>query len=193
MTVEFLIVQCIMLHASSHSILLHTFDVRNHHCGREVRIFSHIFEVTSVQGCTVDIHTGAQQNIFFAITSLFTDTFSVKMRHFGIPCSSKTRQCRIGNTRVVCPSCLIPFVPQHFRTDTVRTISSPYFRDTKTGNACRTKFRLCMNHLYLFFKGHPVQRIFHSLFDRLTCVQIHRFLRKKQTVQSSQTGQVTLL
>ena len=178
MTVELLIVQCIMLHASSHSILLHTFDVRNHHCGREVRIFSHIFEVTSVQGCTVDIHTGTQQDVFLAVTRLFTDTFSIKMRHFGIPCSSKARQCRIGNTGIVCPSCLIPFIPQHFRTDTVRTISSPYFRNSQAGNACRTKFRLCMNHLCLFFKGHPVQRIFHSLFDRLTSIQIHRSLRK---------------
>ena len=178
MTVELLIVQCIMLHTGSYPILLYTFDVRNHHSGGQIRVFSHILEVTSVQGSTVDIHTGPQQDVFLAVTCLFTDTFSIKMRHFGIPCSRKTRQCRIGNTGIVCPSCLIPFIPQHFRTDTVRTVGSPYFGNSEAGNACRTKFRLCMNHLHLFFKGHPVQCIFHSLFDRLTSVQIHGLLRK---------------
>ena len=33
MTVELLIVQCIMLHTGSYPVLLYTFDVRNHHSG----------------------------------------------------------------------------------------------------------------------------------------------------------------
>ena len=129
-TVDFLIIQRIVLYTGSYTILLHTLYIRNHHAGSQIRIFTHILKVTSIQRSTVNVDTGTQKDILVAITRLFTDTFSIKQRHIRVPCSSQTSQCRISHTRVIGPASLIPLIPKHFGTNTMRTIRHPVFRNT---------------------------------------------------------------
>ena len=88
--IHFLVIQRIMLHTGSHSILLYSLYIRNNHTPSQIRIFAHIFKITPIQRCTIDIHTRSQQNGFITIASFFSDTFSVEHRHCRIPGSSQT-------------------------------------------------------------------------------------------------------
>ena len=186
MTVDFLVIQRIMLYTGSYTILLYALHVRNHHTRSQIGIFTHILKVTSIQRSTVNVDTRSQKNILVAITRLFTDTFSVKQGHIGIPCSSQTSQCRISYTRVIGPPCLIPLIPKYFGTDTMRTICHPIFRNTQAGHSCTTEFTLCMYHSYLFFQSQPFQRIFYSFFDRFGNIQIYGFLLRQEWKSNSE-------
>ena len=68
----FLIVQRKMLDTCRHAILLNPLNVRHHHCGSQVWIFTHILKISAVKRRTVNIHARSKQYIFAAITRLFT-------------------------------------------------------------------------------------------------------------------------
>ena len=184
--VDFLIVQRIVLHAGCHPILLYALHVRNHHTGSQVRVFAHVLKVTSVQRSTININTGSQKNGLVTIACFFTNAFSIKHGHLGVPCSRQTGQCRKSYTRVIGPSGLIPFIPKNFGTDSVRTVRHPKFRNTQTGHTRTAEFTLCMQHGYLFFHGQPLQRIFYSYFHRFARIQIYRFLLRKERKSNSE-------
>ena len=154
MTIYFVVVQCKMFYASSYSIALDPTYIRYHHLTRQIRIFAHILEVTSVQRRTIDVHTRSQQDRLITIAGLFTDAFAIKQRHIRIPRCCQTSQGRESHTRVVGPSCLIPFIPQHFGPDTVRAVRTPDFRNTQTGYSRTAELRLSMNHSYFFLQSH---------------------------------------
>ena len=58
--IHFLIVEGIMLHASSHAIALHPFHIGDHHLSCEIRVFTHILEISSIERCAVDVHAGTK-------------------------------------------------------------------------------------------------------------------------------------
>ena len=58
MAVHFLIIQRIVFYASGNAILLYTLYIRNYHLSGQIRVFTHIFEITPVQRSTVNIHSG---------------------------------------------------------------------------------------------------------------------------------------
>ena len=76
-TVHFMIVQREVLYASGNTILLYTLYVGNNHTAGQIRIFTHILEVTSVQRCAVDVYTGTQKNGLVTIAGFFADALSV--------------------------------------------------------------------------------------------------------------------
>ena len=174
MTVHFVVVQCIVLDTGSNAVRLYALDVRDDHPAGQIGVFTHVFEVTAVQRSPIDVDTRSEQHIFIAVTGLFTDTFPVKAGNFRIPGGCQAGEGREGHTRVVGPSCLIPFVPKHFRTNTVRAVGGPAFGDSQTGNAGRTEFGLGVRQRNLFFECQPRKSVFHPFFHRFTVVQINR-------------------
>ena len=58
--VYFLIVEGEMLHASRYTIFLYFLDIGHYHTAREERVFAHVFEVTAIEGCAVDIYAWAE-------------------------------------------------------------------------------------------------------------------------------------
>ena len=58
--VHFLVIEREMLHASRYTIFLHFLYVWHYHTAREERIFAHVFEVTAIEGCAVDIYAWAE-------------------------------------------------------------------------------------------------------------------------------------
>ena len=151
-----------MLDAGSHTVRLQTFDIRNDHRCRQVRVFTHILEVTPVERCTIDIHSGSEHNALVPIHCLFAQSHAIGMSKVGVPCGSQTGERREGGARVVGPACLVPLVPHHLRTDTVRTIGTPYTRYTQTSHTGRGELRLCMQHVNLLSEGHTRQRVFNT-------------------------------
>ena len=137
MPLGLLVVQSIMLHAHCDSVLLHFLHIWNHHPRSKVWILTHVLEVSSIERRTVNVHTRAKKDILLAETGLFSYGFTIKRGHVLIPCSGKTCKGRESHTRVICPSCLLPLVPKHFRTDAMRAICGPQFRDSQTRDACR--------------------------------------------------------
>ena len=123
-----------MLYAGCNTIFLYTLYIRNHHLACEVWVLTHVLEVTSVERSTADVDTRAEKDVLLAVTSLLTDAAAIKERHLLVPCCSKVYKGRESCTRVVCPAGLIPLIPKNLRTDAVRTVCVPYFRNTETWN-----------------------------------------------------------
>ena len=132
----FLIVECIMFYTHCNSVFLNFLYIRNYHFGSEVRVLTHVLEVTAVQRGTIDVHSRTKQDVLLAEACLFTDAFAIKSRHILIPCCCKGSQCWECNAGVICPASLPPLVPEHLRTDAMRSVGSPKLRDTKTRDAC---------------------------------------------------------
>ena len=124
-----------MLYACCYAVLLDSLHIRNHHLTCKIWIFTHIFEVTAVKRSTAYVDSGTEKDVLLAVACFLTDASSVKERHFLVPCSSEVYQSRESRAGVVCPACLIPVIPKHLRTDSVRAIRVPYFRNSKTRNS----------------------------------------------------------
>ena len=172
--VHLLVVQCEMLDAGGHAVLLHALDIRNDHARREIGIFTHIFEIAAVERRAVDVHARAQQDIFFAVAGLFADGFAVKGRHGGIPRRGQTRQGGKSRTRVVGPAGLVPLVPQHFGTDSVGAVGAPHLGNAQPLNACRRKFRLGVEQADFLFERHAREGVLDPFFDGLRLVEVNR-------------------
>ena len=175
-TVHFVVVQGKVFHAGSHTILLHAPDIGHYHLSGQIRVLTHILKVASVERCTVDIDTRAQQDRFVAVARLFTDTLSVKERHFGVPGCCQTSQGRESHTGVIGASGLFPLVPQHIGTYTVRAVIRPYIGNAQTGYTRTAELALRMSQLHFLFQGQTAQSVFHSFFNRFACVQIDGLL-----------------
>ena len=180
MTVHFMVVKGIMLNACSHSVRLHALHIRNDHPRSQVRVFSHILEISSVKRSSVYVHARTEQHTLVPVTCFFPYALSVKGRHLLIPCRSQTGQCRKGDAGIIRPSCLVPFIPQHFRTYAVRSVGSPDFRYSQPRHSCGTEFRLRMQHVDFFLQGHSSQSILDPLFYGFGLVKINRNLRRQR-------------
>ena len=78
MTIHLMVVQGKMLHTSCNSIQLYTFNVRNYHTGCQVRVLTHVFKITPIERCPINIYTWTQKHSLVTVTCLFSDTFSIK-------------------------------------------------------------------------------------------------------------------
>ena len=133
-SLELLVIHCVVLYTGSNTILLNTFYIRYNHLARKERILTHILEVTAIERSTANIDTRTKKNILLTVACLLSDAAAIKERHLLIPCCSKIHKCRKRSTRVICPASLIPLIPKYLRTDTMRTVCVPYFRNAKTRN-----------------------------------------------------------
>ena len=75
---QFLIVERVMFHTSSNAIFLYALNIRYYHNRSQIRILTHVFKVTTVERCAIDIHTRSQQYILFPVTCFLANGFSVK-------------------------------------------------------------------------------------------------------------------
>ena len=125
MAIFLIVVQGIVLHTGRNAFRLEPLDIRHHHARGEPGIFAHILEVTTSQGCAVDIHARAKNHGLATIKGFLAETLAIETGHLRIPCGSQTGEGREGHTRVVGLSGLYPFVPQYIGTHTVRTIIGP--------------------------------------------------------------------
>ncbi len=89
-----LIVERKVFHACSHAILLKLLNVRHNHLPCQIRILTHILEVTSVERSAVDIHARTEQHILLAIACLLADSLAIYPGKLRIPSGGKCRQCR---------------------------------------------------------------------------------------------------
>ena len=128
--IVFLIVKRIMFDAGGNTIFLYTLYVGYHHLRGEIRVFTHVFKVTTIERCAIYIHARAQQHCLVAIAGFLAYAHAVKMGNSGIPGGGETGECGECNARVIGPVGTIPFIPKHFSTYAVRTVGSPYLRDT---------------------------------------------------------------
>ena len=138
--VDLLIVQSEMFDAGRYAITLYPVNIRNNHDRGKVGVFSHIFEISTVERCAVDVDTRAKQDSLVAVASLLPDGLAIGFCHIGIPGCGYASQCRKGGAGVVGPFGIVPLVPQLFHTDPMRTIGHPNFRNAETRYAGRTEF-----------------------------------------------------
>ena len=173
--VRLLIVHREMFHTGRYTVALHALNVRNDHGRGQERIFAHVFEVAPVERRAIDVDSGTQQHGFVAVAGLFADRLSVSVGQGRIPCRGKAGKGWECRTRVARPSRVVPFVPQLFGTDAVRSVAHPHFGDPEARNAGRAEFRLCMAQRYLLFEGHACEGVFDPLFDRSPGIEIGGF------------------
>lgn len=130
-----LIVQCEVLYTGGNAVFLYFLNIRHDHLGCQVRVFSHIFEITAVERCTVDVHSRAEKYVLFAVAGFFAYSLAIDGRHFFVPSGCKTGECGESHAGVTGPACLVPLVPKHLGTYAVRAVCCPEFRNTETLNA----------------------------------------------------------
>ena len=164
---QFLVVQGIMLDADSDPVLLHLADIGHAHHACQIGVFAHVFEVSSVQGRTVDVDAGAQKHVFLAIAGFFADGFSILGGHFGVPGSSQAGQCGESRDAVVRPAGISPIVPVDFRPHAVRAVAHPQSGDAQTGDSRRAEFTLGVAQSDFFFQCHAPESVFHPCFHGL--------------------------
>ena len=170
--VHLLIIQREVLHAGGDAVLLHLPDIGNDHPRGEEGVLAHILEIAAVERRAVDVHAGAQQDVFLAVAGLLADGFAVEGRHFGIPRRSETRQGREGRAGVVRPAGLLPLVPQHLGADAVRTVGAPHLGNAQARNSRRREFRLRVEDGDLLFEGHARKGVLDTFFNRLRFVEV---------------------
>ena len=77
MAVSLLIVECKMLYAHCHSVLLHLLDIWNSHLAGKIRVLSHVFEVAAAQRSTINVYTWSEKYILFAVACLLSNRLSI--------------------------------------------------------------------------------------------------------------------
>ena len=85
MTVFLIVVQRIMLHTGRHSLGLQALDIGNDHTGGQVGVFAHVFKVTAVERCAVDVDTRTENHGLVAVESLFAKRLTIDARKGRIP------------------------------------------------------------------------------------------------------------
>ena len=174
MTIFLIIVQTIMLHTGRHTLGLQSLNVRNHQRGSQERILTHILKVAPVERSTQDIHARPQYHILATVESLFSQSLTIDACHLRVPRSSQAGECRKSHTGIIRLASLLPFIPKHIRTYTMRTIVSPEIRKAQTGNTSRRELTLSMYHPDFLHKRHTRKSILYALLHRFTVVQINR-------------------
>ena len=191
MTVALLVVEAIVLKTHSHTVLLHLLNVRHAHLTCKERVFTHILEVSSVVRRPVDVHARAEQHVLLTVACLLADALSVECGGLSVPSRGKAAECRVGCAGVVGPSCLIPFVPFHFRTDSVRTVGTPEFRNTEARHTGRRELALGVEDRHLFLHCHSGERVGNPLIEVAAFVHIDRntlFYRTRGQCDQHQSG-----
>ena len=191
MAVTFLVIEAIVLKTHSHTILLHLLNVRHAHLTGKERVFTHILEVSSVVRRPVDVHTRAEKHVLLTVACLLADALSVEGSRFPIPSRGKAAECRVGGAGVVGPSGLIPFVPFHFRTDSVRAVGTPEFRNTEARHTSRRELALGVENRHLFLHCHSGERVGNPLIEVAAFVHIDRntlFYRTRGQCDQHQSG-----
>ena len=67
-----------MLYACGDIVGLYALDVRHHHPACQVRVFTHVLEVTAIERSTVDIDSGAEKHVLLTVTGFLTDALSIE-------------------------------------------------------------------------------------------------------------------
>ena len=76
-TFFFLIVERKMFYTCCYTIFLNCLNIRNSHARRQIRVFAHVFKISSVERCTINVYTGAKQHSFATVASFFSYRFTV--------------------------------------------------------------------------------------------------------------------
>ena len=150
-----LVVQGVVLHTGGHTIALQSLHIGHHHHTGQIGILAHILEVAAVEWGTVDVHTGAEQNVLAAVAGFFAHHASVEQRHLGIPGGCQAGESRKSGARVVGPLGVAPVVPVYLGAHAVGTVAHPYLGYAETRHTGRGEFRLCVAESYFFLEGHP--------------------------------------
>ena len=167
-----LVVDGKVLDAGGNSVLLHALHVRGHHCAGEERVLAHIFEIAPVKRGAADVHAGAQQYILLAVAGLLADSAAEEQRHFPVPGRCKAGKSGERSTGIIGPAGLVPLVPEHFGTDSVRAVGTPHLGDSEPGHAGRTEFRLGVGHRHLLLSAETRQGVLDTFFDGTRRVKI---------------------
>ena len=78
MAIFLIVVQGIVLHTSSNTLRLHSLDIRHHHTRCEIGVFTHIFEIASVEWSAVDIHSRTEYHVLATIKCFLAKALAVK-------------------------------------------------------------------------------------------------------------------
>ena len=166
------VVERIVLHADSHALLLHSLDITNAHAARQVGVFAHVLEATTIERCAADVDTWAEEDRLVAIACLFADGLTIAQGKVGVPSGGKTGEGGEGSTRVVGAAGLLPLVPKHNGTDAVRAVGAPQLGDAETAYAGAGELGLCMDDGNLLVERHARQGVIDALLNGLAFVEI---------------------
>ena len=169
MSIQFLIVEAIVLDASRHILGLDALDQIRRHFGNQTRVFTHVLKVSATQGGTDQIHTRSQNDVFSPVLSFTAQYFAVDSAQSRIPsgCQRSARgQIGAGILRTIQAR---PAVPFHLRAHTVRAIGHSQFADSQSFHGTGGKFRIGMTKRNLFLQCQFFQQFLHfSVKHKLT-------------------------
>ena len=160
-----LVVHGKVLYACGNPVLLDSLHIRYNHLGGKIGVFAHILKGAAPQRSAADIDAGAKQDVFFAVAGFLADAVSVQCAHFPVPGGGEVNEGRECGAGVVGPAGLVPVVPKDLRTDAVRTVRVPKFRDSKPWYAGAGELGLGVGHGHFLLKGHLGEGILHLFFQ----------------------------
>ena len=172
-TAHLLVVDGKVLDAGRHAVLLHALYVRHHHLACEVRVFSHVLEVTAVERGAADVDAGAEEYVFLPVPGFFSYAAAEQEAHFFVPGGGKAAECGECGAGVVGPACLVPFVPEDLGADSVGAVCAPYLGDAEPGDTAGAEFGLCVREGHLFFRGQAGKGVCHTLLYGAGQVEVH--------------------
>ncbi len=184
--VDLLVVEGVMFHAGGNAAILHPLDIRHHHPGGQVGVFTHVLEVAAVKRGAIDVHARAEQYILPTVKGLLADRAAIEGRHLGVPGGRQAGQRGESDAGVIGPSGLVPFIPQHLGAYPVGAVGGPETAYSKPGNPGGGEFRLGVEYRHLLGGGHPREGILHPLLDVAGAVEICRNVGRG--VESRQGG-----
>ena len=140
-----------VLDTGIYSLALDALHVGSGHPARQIRVFREILEVSSAQRTSLDVHTGAEQNIDAHRLGLFAQRDADLCSEVLIPaarhcCGCRETGCRKGcvETKVISRSRLAP--------EPVRAVRHDHRRDVQPGNISGVPLSLASEQGCLFLQ-----------------------------------------
>src|SRR5690554_1499533 len=84
-----LIIEGEVLNTSSNTIELYPYYVRHYHSGGQVRVLTHVFEVSAIERGSVNIYAWTKKHGFLPVSGFFSDSFPIVRCQLRVPCCSK--------------------------------------------------------------------------------------------------------
>ena len=154
-TLCLLVVQRKMLHAGCSICTLHALHQRHGHFSGKIRIFTHIFEISSAKGTSLDVHTWCKNHIFSTAACFLAQNCSGFIGKIPVPgCCQGAVARQIGN--------IIIGIADYHPVGILEIVAHAHwavrhyqFRDSKALYASVVKQASSMDHADFLLQGQP--------------------------------------
>ena len=160
-----LIIDCKVLHTGCNICGLDTLDHRHCHLTAQVRIFTHIFEISAAERTSFDVDPWCEDDVFSASSCLFSEDFSCLIGKSSVPCRCQCAVAREIGYIVIAVSYRNPGIVRKFIADSHRAVRHLDGWDSQTLDSFCTKKPCAVDHADFFIKRQLFYQIFDLLFD----------------------------